>query len=277
MSYLDNSGLAYLWSKIKSYVDSAVSGVSGGVASSVEWANVQNKPANVSAFTNDSGYLTAHQDISGKSNATNLLNGSTAGSLRSVGSSTTIGQYAFAEGHNTTASGLSSHAEGYGTTASGERSHAEGISTTSSGQSSHSEGWLSTSSGKYSHAEGSYTKASSENQHVQGKFNIEDTNGIYAHIVGNGTDPNNRSNAHTLDWSGNGWYQGKVRQDGTPTAATDLTTKVYVDTSINIKNNRTTAVNFADTNYTISMARGISLQTTVPTSIPNGCIVGVYE
>lgn len=40
--------------------------------------------------------------------------------------------------------------------------------------------------------------------------------------------------------------------------------------------NRKTSVEVADTNYTTSMGRGIALQTTVPTSINNGCIVGVY-
>lgn len=33
----------------------------------------------------------------------------------------------------------------------------------------------------------------------------------------------------------------------------------------------------AGTDYTANRVRGISLQTSVPTSIPNGCIVGVYE
>lgn len=38
---------------------------------------------------------------------------------------------------------------------------------------------------------------------------MEDSGGVYAHIVGNGTD-NSRSNAHTLDWSGNAWFAGDV-------------------------------------------------------------------
>lgn len=59
------------------------------------------------------------------------------------------------------------------------------------------------------HAEGKETIASSEYQHVQGKYNIEDADNKYAHIVGNG-DPSNRSNAHTLDWDGSGWFQGDV-------------------------------------------------------------------
>ena len=108
---------------------------------------------------------------------------------------TTVGDYSFTEGNNTTASAWGSHAEGNNTTASGDCSHAEGNSTTASA-------WGS-------HAEGLDTKASSDSQHVQGKYNIEDTANTYAHIVGNGTS-DARSNAHTLDWSGNAWYAGTV-------------------------------------------------------------------
>ena len=64
--------------------------------------------------------------------------------------------------------------------------------------------------GDYSVAEGMSTIASSEYQHVQGKYNIEDSSNTYAHIVGNGTAITARSNAHTLDWSGNAWYAGIV-------------------------------------------------------------------
>ena len=64
--------------------------------------------------------------------------------------------------------------------------------------------------GDYSVAEGMSTIASSEYQHVQGKYNIEDSSNTYAHIVGNGTAITARSNAHTLDWSGNAWYAGTV-------------------------------------------------------------------
>lgn len=83
--------------------------------------------------------------------------------------------------------------------------------------------------GKYSHAEGFNTKTSSFAQHVQGKYNIEDTEDKYSHIVGNGVSSSKRSNAHTLDWNGNAWYQGNVSIEGTPTNNNDLTTKKYVD------------------------------------------------
>ena len=140
------------------------------------------------------------------------------------GSSTTAyGGYSHAEGNNTNASGESSHAEGKGTVASGNYSHAEGQntkasegyshaegqSTTASGYGSHAEGQSTTASGLNSHAEGLDTTASGAWQHVQGKYNIEDTNDKYAHIVGNGND-SNHSNAHTLDWDGNAWFAGTV-------------------------------------------------------------------
>ena len=44
---------------------------------------------------------------------------------------------------------------------------------------------------------------------MQGKYNVLDSAGKYAHIVGNG-DNITRSNAHTLDWDGNAWFAGSV-------------------------------------------------------------------
>lgn len=128
-------------------------------------------------------------------------------------SGTAVGKNSTAEGSDTTASRAFSHAEGYKTTASGESSHAEGSWAIASGFSSHAEGSDTTASGAYSHAEGQETTASGDYQHVQGKYNIEDKTS--AHIVGNGSDNVNRSNAHTLDWSGNAWYQGNIKTGGT--------------------------------------------------------------
>lgn len=134
------------------------------------------------------------------------------------------GHSSHAEGHGTTASGESSHAEGLNTTASGIRSHAEGSVTTASGTCSHSQGGETIASGSYSHAEGFKTEAigsrahaeghrsiaAGDWQHVEGKFNIIDNESKYVHIVGNGAGENSRSNAHTLDWSGNAQYAGNV-------------------------------------------------------------------
>lgn len=105
-----------------------------------------------------------------------------------------------------------------------------GGNNTVSGACSHAEGEYNKASGACSHAEGSHNKASSEYQHVQGKFNIEDTSGVYAHIVGNGAYDSARSNAHTLDWSGNAWFAGTV--EGTalilPSSTTDSTKKFKI-------------------------------------------------
>ena len=123
---------------------------------------------------------------------------------------TASGAQSHAEGYKTTASGDQSHAEGHTATASGRYSHAEGESTTASKDGSHAEGNNTIASGRYSHAEGSSTIASSDYQHVQGRCNVEDSSGIYAHIVGNGANLASRSNAHTLDWSGNAWFAGTI-------------------------------------------------------------------
>lgn len=159
------------------------------------------------------------------------------------------GECSCAEGKNTTASGWSSHAEGEETKAKGQTSHAEGDNSIAEGISSHAEGSYAVASGitshaegegtkaygKSSHAEGSFTTASSNYQHVQGKYNIEDKSNKYAHIVGNGKSGMERSNAHTLDWKGNGWYAGKLSQEGTPTEDKDLVTKKYADASLENK------------------------------------------
>lgn len=142
-----------------------------------------------------------------------------------------LGFGSHAEGFQTTASRSYSHAEGDGATASGDTSHAEGGYTTASGLYSHAEGYHTTASGARSHAEGKGTTASGENQQVQGKYNIEDTTS--AHIVGNGT-ADNKSNAHTLDWSGNAWFAGDVYTGSTSGTNKDegskkLATEEYVN------------------------------------------------
>ena len=158
------------------------------------------------------------------------------------------GDYSHAEGHGTTASGYESHAEGndteasgdyshaegHGTTASGYESHAEGNDTEASGYYSHAEGHKNTASGASSHVEGYNNIASGSNQHVQGKYNIEDTEDKYAHVVGNGTSEIKRSNAHTIDWSGNAWFAGGVYIGGTSqdVLSDRLATEVYVHNAI---------------------------------------------
>ena len=46
-------------------------------------------------------------------------------------------------------------------------------------------------------------KATSNQQTAIGRWNVENNNGTYAFIIGNGTEDNARSNAMTVDWNGN--------------------------------------------------------------------------
>ena len=103
----------------------------------------------------------------------------------------------------------------------GSNSFAEGYDTTASGDSSHAEGRNTTVSGVYSHAEGYYTTANHKAQHVFGEYNALDDStalstlrGNYVEIVGNGTASDSRSNARTLDWSGNEVLSGTIEATG---------------------------------------------------------------
>lgn len=139
------------------------------------------------------------------------------------------GQWSHAENAFNTADGEAAHAEGYQTEAHGDDSHSEGQYTQARSYASHAEGVSTTAKNTAAHAEGYGTKASSKYQHVQGKYNIEDANDTYAHIVGGGNSDANRINIHTLDWTGNAVYAGKVTVGAQPTADNDLATKKYVD------------------------------------------------
>ena len=146
------------------------------------------------------------------------------------------GNFSHAEGMNTKAMGEMAHSEGMNTSAGGLVSHAEGYYAEANGSFSHAEGYFTEAIGNVSHVEGHGTIANGDCQHVQGQYNIPDDDGVYAHIVGNGTS-SVRSNAHTLDWGGNAWFAGKATVSVQPTANNDLTTKLYVDQSIAQANN----------------------------------------
>lgn len=125
-------------------------------------------------------------------------------------SGSAIGNYSFAEGGDTTASALLSHAEGFQTKATAPYSHAEGIGTVAGGFASHAEGQGSHATGQQSHASGFNAIASGNNQTAIGKYNVEDSAGKYAFIVGNGTSTSNRSNAFSVDWGGNVVASGSI-------------------------------------------------------------------
>lgn len=142
--------------------------------------------------------------------------------------------WSHSEGGNTEANGRASHAEGWYAHADGQFSHAEGSNTVAAGANSHAEGSGSDANGTASHAEGLNTIASGNYQHTAGKNNVEDTENKYAYIIGNGESSDARSNAHTVDWSGNGWFQGDIKVGGTgqdDTSAKTLATTEYVDSN----------------------------------------------
>lgn len=173
---------------------------------------------------------------------------------------------AHAEGNLTEASGIAAHAEGDDTVASGNGSHTEGGGTIASGLHAHAEGGSTTASGSYAHAEGTNTTANHKSQHVFGEYNVLDTStdpnterGTYVEIVGKGTSNSARSNARTLDWSGNETLAGKLTLGAAPTANMDAATKQYVD-------NAMTVVTFTPNQTTNNLI--ISVQQ--PSSITNG-------
>lgn len=213
---------------------------------------------------------------------------------------TTVGDNSFAEGLDATASGQYSHAEGWQTVASGSRAHAENDRTNATGQGSHSEGVFSTASGDYSHAEGYiasakgysshaegyYTEARGLAQHTSGAYNIIDTSpssqsvrGNYIEIVGNGTE-NTRSNARTLDWSGNEYLAGNLQAAGLTDGTTTKTmteilaggggtpTDVKVDgTSITSNNEADLQTINGDYNASTNKLATASDLPTVPTNV----------
>lgn len=63
---------------------------------------------------------------------------------------------------------------------------------------------------------------------------------------------------------------------GAVASGTNLATCNTVNNHSVTRLNRTTSVNAADTSYTAHMARGIALNTAVPSSLTNGCVTFVY-
>lgn len=265
--------LTNYYTKNNTYTKNEVDALVAGGSGTSDYSDLTNKPKinNVELSGNKS-----LSDL-GITNLNNVLDGKAIGSARTIGAKDSerqpLGEYAWAEGKGTVASGYRSHAEGYETIASesashaegvgaiasgfvshaegngtkassdyshaegnlteasGQVSHAEGIRTTASGSNSHAEGDSTIASGDSSHAEGLETKAQGNNQHAQGKYNISDTTS--AHIVGNGSSYSNKSNAHTLDWSGNAWFAGDVYTGSTSGTNKDsgskkLATEEYV-------------------------------------------------
>ena len=134
-------------------------------------------------------------------------------------------------GWGNTASGEDALATGLMCTASGDFSIVlSGVSNIASGERSVVSGQVSQATGYGSIAFGNHSISASTFQFVQGKYNIQDSNNTYAHIIGNGTSTT-RSNAYALTWTGDGKYAGHVYVG----AGTDSTggTRLIEDVQIN--------------------------------------------
>lgn len=190
---------------------------------------------------------------SGASVGLNLLTNSRGTVAIGTGNECTA-DFSIAIGNGNVASGTNSFAKGNLTTASGANSNTEGALVVASGKIAHAEGQYTVASGNISHVEGDKNKSEADRSHVEGVGNILGANGCgvhvqginnldtneqsgqtvsiswttsdgtivtsninpgkYIHIVGNGASNDNRSNAHTLDWYGNAWYQGTGTFEG---------------------------------------------------------------
>lgn len=156
------------------------------------------------SFGRDNFSLGHYSFTAGRENQANY-----GGSVLGRGNKAT-GEWAFAHGRGTEASGYASYAGGHSTVASGNRAFASGHRCKALGEDAHALGHLSKACGTGSFALGRGALAGSNQQFAMGKYNLEDSSGVYAFIFGNGTSDTNRSNAMTLDWSGNAWFAGTV-------------------------------------------------------------------
>lgn len=237
--------------------------ISAGDVISVDTDDVQEKlvsGTNIKTINNNS--LLGSGNISITNGLQNMVDGSAIGSVRGINtaeesSSYTIGQKAFAEGLLTKASGIVAHAEGDSTEATGNASHAEGVFSRAIGHYSHAEGVYTTAIKDFSHAEGYYSETGGAYAHAQnnhtvaggksqtsiGEYNLLDqgatdyTRGNYAFIIGNGTSDNNRSNALTVNWTGDVDIASGAHYkiNGTNLSAADVGAQVTLVSGTNIK------------------------------------------
>ena len=117
-------------------------------------------------------------------------------------------------------------------------------------------------------------------QFVIGKYNQSDSSKLF--IIGGGQGVSSRANLLTVDLDGNMSVKGNVTVGNNPVSNMDVATKEYVDETVacNVSKAGDTMegplIAHSDMNYGTSKVRNIGLTTGVPTSIPNGEIVGVY-
>lgn len=147
------------------------------------------------------------------SNKMDKANPSGTGTL-SMNLSSATGGHAVALGLGCTASGDRSVAEGYNNEASGATAHAENSTNKAIGNASHVEGYENTAKFLCQHVFGMYAITDpSANLDPNGET-THTVKGNYIEIVGKGTSNASRSNARTLDWSGNEVLAGGLKING---------------------------------------------------------------
>ena len=139
-----------------------------------------------------------------------------------------------------------------------------------------------TADGNFAHAEGFNTKASGNYQHVQGRYNVDDADGEFMHIVGNGSSSSKRKNIHTVDRSGNAWYQGDVYVGSTSGKNRDegskkLATEEYVAGQVAIATPVKGVDYFTDADKEEFLQDVGIFEEVGKTSISNNLCDGVYE
>lgn len=125
--------------------------------------------------------------------------------------------------------------EGTGGIAAGNYSHSEGYASEATGEGAHASGYYTEASGDYSTTHGRRTVADQDNQTAIGKFNTtNNTNNLFA--VGNGTANDARSDAFTVDSSGNVMAAGALTAGnidaGLTSATVDTAAGSYQDVNI---------------------------------------------
>ena len=143
-----------------------------------------------------------------------------------------LGSYAHAEGAYTKASTIA-HAEGSWTIASGDYSHTGGYGSEAKGITSYAHGYKVIATEDYQTVIGKYNAATRSGSGTDASPYVYTNAGNYAFIIGKGTGDTtaNRSNALTVDWSGNVNIASgaKYKINGTALSAADVSAVALSD------------------------------------------------
>ena len=185
------------------------------------------------------------------------------------------GSSAHSEGNQTTASGVASHSEGNEGVASGRYSHVEGEATIANAYAMHSQGRFNVSATTYPEwvANTSYAvddcityngsgykckAANSDATFTIANWDKQPSNSTIAFALGNGTADNARSNAMTVDWSGNEYLNGDLYV-GCNSDATGGTKVATVGDLPDIQINGTSIVNNGIANVPVANANTLGV------------------